>query len=132
MKRTLVLATIALSLYSMGPAMADSMLGDRQVHVSRHDGPVESRIRKTDGPRRPSHSTAPEVPRRYQPITHGFDLQPTQSELPTPDVSAGDAKVVDELYRKLMQEERARYPDLFRRPASQPAAASPTSPKDSR
>ncbi len=132
MKGTLVLAIIALSLYSMPPAIAESTLGDPQAHVSRHDRPVESRIQKTDGPRRPSHSPAPEVPRRYQPITHGFDLQPTESELAEPDVSAADAKVVDELYRELMQEERARYPDLFRRPASQPAAASPTSPKDSR
>ena len=98
-KKTLVLAAMALGLYSMGPAMAESRLGDRQGPATPH-----------------------EAPRRYQPIENGFNLQPAQSELAKPDVSAEDAKVVDELYGKLMQEERARYPELFRHPASEPGA----------
>ena len=114
MKRILVLAATALSLYSMGPAMADSMLGETREPPQQHQSP------------------APQVARRYQPIRNGYNLQPTQSEIAKPDISAEDGKVVDELYRKLMQEERARYPDLFRSPKSEPAAEPPTSSKDPR
>ena len=106
-KRTLVLAAMVLSLYSVGPAMAESRLGDRQGPAIPH-----------------------EASRQYQPIQNGFSLQPNQSELAMPDVSDQDGKVVNELYRKLMQEERARYPELFRSPASGPGAAAPTPPED--
>ena len=98
-KKTLALAAMALGLYSVGPALAESRLGDRQGPATPH-----------------------EAPRRHQPIQNGFNLQPTQSELARSDVSAEDAKVVDDLYRKLMQEERARYPELIRHPASEPGA----------
>lgn len=107
MKKTLVLAAMVMGLYSVGPAMAESRLGDRQ-----------------------GLATAPEAPREYHPIEHGFDLQPSESELARPDVSDQDGKVVDELYRKLMQEERARYPEIFRDPSSGPRAAAPTPPED--
>ena len=106
-KKTLVLAAIALGLYSAGPAMAESRLGDHQGLAPPH-----------------------QAPRQYQPIQNGFDLQPNESELARPDVSDQDGKVVDELYRKLMQEERARYPELFRSPASGPVTAAPTPPED--
>ena len=97
--KKLALVAMALGLYSVGPALAESRLGDLQGPATPH-----------------------EAPRQHQPIRNGFNLQPTQSELGRPDVSAEDAKVVDELYGKLIQEERARYPALFRHPASEPGA----------
>lgn len=106
-KKTLVLVAMVLNLYSVGPAMAESRLGDRQGPATLH-----------------------EASRQYQSIQNGFNLQPNQSELAMPDVSDQDGKVVDELYRKLMQEERARYPELCRSPASGPGAAAPTLPED--
>ena len=105
MKKTLVLAAIALGLYSVGSAMAESRLGDRQ-----------------------GLATPPEAASQYHPIENGFDLQPSEGELARPDVSDQDGKTVDELYRKLMQEERARYPEIFRDSGSGPGAAAPTAP----
>ena len=69
MKKTLALAAIALGLYSVGPAMAESRLGDRQ-----------------------GLSTPHEAPRRHQPIQNGFDLQPSEGELARPDVSDQDER----------------------------------------
>ena len=103
-KRTLVLAAIALSLYSMGPAMANSMLSETKAPQQRHQ------------------TLAPQMPRRYQPIRNSHNLQPTRNKLAKPDVSAADGKVVDNLYRELMQEEMVRYPALFRHPTTKPAA----------
>jgi hypothetical protein len=103
-KRILVLVAIALSLYTRSSAMANSMLSETKAPLQRHP------------------TLAPQVPRRYQPIRNSHNLQPTRNKLGKPDVSAADGKVVDNLYRELMQEEMARYPDLFRHPTTKPAA----------
>jgi len=103
-EKILVLAAIGLSLYSMGPVMANSMLSEPKAPQQRHQ------------------TLAPQVPRRYQPIRNSHNLQPTRNKLAKPDVSAADGKVVDNLYRELMQEEMVRYPALFRHPTTKPAA----------
>lgn len=109
MKRILVLAAIALSLYSMSSAMAESRLGETNAPLLQHQAP------------------APQVTRQHQPIWSGHNLQPTEGELAKPDVPDADGKVVDRLYRELIQEERATYPDLFRDPTSKPSAEPLTS-----
>jgi hypothetical protein len=111
MKRILALAVVAVSLYSMGSAMAESRLGETNAPLQQHQAP------------------SPQVTRQHQPIWNGHNLQPTQHELAKPDVSDTDGKVVDRLYRELIQEERGTYPDLFRDPTSKPAAEPPTSSK---
>jgi len=111
MKRILALAVVAVSLYSMSSAMAESRLGETKAPLQQHQAP------------------APQVTRQHQPIWNGHNLQPTQRELAKPDVSDTDGKVVDRLYRELIQQERARYPDLFRHPTNEPAAEPPTSSK---
>jgi len=48
----------------------------------------------------------PESQDRAQPIFGGHDLQPRAGELGKPDVTSKDAQTVDELYQKLIDEER--------------------------
>jgi hypothetical protein len=48
----------------------------------------------------------PESQDRGQPIVGGHDLQPRAGQLGKPDVTSKDAKTVDELYEKLIEEER--------------------------
>jgi hypothetical protein len=45
---------------------------------------------------------SPYVQRQVAPIVNGHRIQPTASDLAQPDISEQSAKVVDELYRQLM------------------------------
>ena len=45
---------------------------------------------------------SPYVGRHMAPIVRGHRIQPTQADLARPDVSERSARVVDELYRQLM------------------------------
>jgi hypothetical protein len=58
--------------------------------------------RAAEEPSAPLHR----VERHMKPIVNGHHIQPTQADLPRPEMSSGRAAVVDELYRELTSPRR--------------------------
>ncbi|HEY6334564.1 MAG TPA: hypothetical protein VI113_01645 [Alphaproteobacteria bacterium] len=71
------------------------------VFAAAAASPLPAPAQDTDQPTPP-----PESQDRAQPIVGGHDLQPRAGELGKPDVTSKDAQTVDELYQKLIDEER--------------------------